>query len=71
MAKKSQLLGETNPETLKELTIGSFLAVFVFAGAFLAADATVYLATGSSTLTANVISLDVGEILCASAAGCN
>lgn len=67
MAKRSQmnqLLGETDPASLQQLAAGSFLAVFVFAGAFLVADTTAYLVSEQSTLTASVISFDIGEYLC-------
>jgi hypothetical protein len=66
-----QLLGETNPSNLKNLVLGSFLAVFVFAGAFLVADTATYLATENSSLTASVITFSLGDYLCFDSSICN
>jgi hypothetical protein len=53
MAKKNNLLGSTTPERLKDVAVGTVLAVFVFFGSFAVGDATVFLIKGDSALQAS------------------
>lgn len=52
MAKKSQLLGRTDPHHLREVVIGTVLSAFVFIGAFAVGDSAVFLTNGTSSLVA-------------------
>lgn len=52
MAKKSKLLSKTDPLSLKNVSIGSILAVFVFLGSFIVGDSISYQVYGYSTLLA-------------------
>ena len=54
MAKnKNNLLGETSPERLKDVAVGTILAVFVFFGSFAVGDSAVFLIKGQSSLSAS------------------